>query len=111
MSTAFKHQLAQCGIAQQLLCPSTLEQNGLVERKHRHIMETTLTKLFHANVPLKFWVDAFLTTVYLINRLPSSSLNMKTPFFKIYGKIPNYLTLKIFCLVFHISKGKWIINL
>ena len=69
----------------------------LAERKHRHIVETGLALLFHANVPLKFWVDAFLTRVYLINRLPISSKTSKeTPFANIFGKSPDYTSLQIF---------------
>jgi len=85
-SNEFVKHLAYSGIAQQLSCPYTPEQNGLAERKHRHIVETGLTLLFHANVPLKFWVDAFLTFVYLINRLPLSSIGKDTPYFKLFGK-------------------------
>jgi hypothetical protein len=59
-------------------------------------VETGLTLLFHANVPLKFWVDAFLTSVYLINRLPLSSIGKDTPYFKLFGKHPDYSGLKIF---------------
>ena len=95
-SNLFTNHLAQCGIAQQLSCPNTPEQNGVAERKHQHIVETGLTMIFHATLPLKFWVDAFLTTTFLINRLPSSSLNMETPFSKLFAKNPNYNGLKVF---------------
>ncbi|CAJ2640052.1 unnamed protein product [Trifolium pratense] len=90
------NHLTYSGIAQQLSCPYTPEQNGLAERKHRHIVETGLTLLFHANIPLKFWVDAFLTSVYLINRLPLSSIGKDTPYFKLFGKHPDYSGLRIF---------------
>lgn len=68
-SNQFKNHLALCGITHQISCPYTPEQNGLAERKHRHIVETELTLLFHANVPLILWVDALLKAVYLINGL------------------------------------------
>ena len=95
-SNDFKNHLTQCGIKQHISCPHTPEQNGLAERKHRHIVETGLTLLFHANVPLKFWVDAFLTATYLINRLPLSSIGKDTPYFKLFGKHANYSGLRIF---------------
>ena len=50
-------------------CPHTYHQNGVVERKHRHIIELGLTLLHHASLPLQFWDSAFCTAVYLINRL------------------------------------------
>jgi histone deacetylase 1/2 len=59
------------GIEHQISCPHTHQQNGFAERKHRHIVEIGLSLLAHASMPLKFWDDAFLTAVFLINRLPS----------------------------------------
>ena len=42
-----------------------------------------------------------LTIVHIINRLPSPILNNKSPFEKLYGKIPSYEHLKVFgCLCF-----------
>uniref|UniRef100_A0A2N9HMZ2 Integrase catalytic domain-containing protein n=1 Tax=Fagus sylvatica TaxID=28930 RepID=A0A2N9HMZ2_FAGSY len=74
----------------------TPEQNGVAERKHRHIVETGLTMLFHARLPKNLWIEAFMTAVYLINRLPSSKLAMDTPFFKLHGVHPDYNSLKVF---------------
>lgn len=42
------------GIIHQTSCPYTAEQNGVVERKHRHLLDTTLTMLTHAGLPPKF---------------------------------------------------------
>ena len=40
------------GIIHGLSCPSTPEQNGLVERRHRHIVDTSLTLMAYASIPL-----------------------------------------------------------
>jgi hypothetical protein len=48
--------------------------NGYSERRHRHIVETGLALLTHASLPLSFWSQAFSTTVYLINRMPTKTL-------------------------------------
>ena len=45
-SIVFRPHLDQHGIHHQLTCPHTPQQNGVVERKHRHIVETGLTLLF-----------------------------------------------------------------
>ena len=50
----------------------------MVERRHRHIIETGLTLLGQCKDPLKFWCYAFETSVYLINRMPTSILNQVT---------------------------------
>lgn len=42
------------GIAHRLAYPHTHHQNGFMERKHRHVVETGLTLLAQANLPLKF---------------------------------------------------------
>jgi hypothetical protein len=47
------------------------QQNGPAEHKHRHIEEVGLSLLEYASMPLKYWDEALLTDVYLINRLPS----------------------------------------
>ena len=54
------------GISHRVSCPHTHQQNGAVERKHRHIVETGLTLLAHASVPFRFWSDAFATACFLI---------------------------------------------
>ena len=72
---AFTNYLKTHGIKHQLSCPRKPEQNGLVERKHRNIIKLGLTMMFHASVQKRFWVEAFGTTVWLINRQPSQVLN------------------------------------
>ena len=78
------------------LIPGTPEQNGVVERKHKHIVEMSLTMLFNAKLPLSLWVDAFHTIVYLINQLPSMVLKMESPFFMLFKQYPEYKSLRIF---------------
>jgi histone deacetylase 1/2 len=42
------------GIHHRLICPDTHEQNGSVEHRHRHIVETGLTLLGQCGAPLLF---------------------------------------------------------
>jgi len=42
------------GVAHHVSCPHAHQQNGLAERKHRHIVEVGLSLLAHASMPLKF---------------------------------------------------------
>lgn len=76
--------------------PYTHHQNGLVERKHRHIVELGSTPLAQAQLPFKFWWDAFHTALYHINRLPSSVFKLSTPYEKIFKHKPDYDFLKCF---------------
>jgi len=66
--------LQECGINHRLSCTYTHEQNGSVERKHRHIADMGLTLLSTTFLPLKFWVEVFVATVHTINVLPTDVL-------------------------------------
>ncbi|KAI5332874.1 hypothetical protein L3X38_023003 [Prunus dulcis] len=76
LSTGFQTFLNQQGIIHQFSCPHTPQQNGSAERKHRHIVELARTFLAASGVPHKYWVDAFLTATYVINRLPHTTSHM-----------------------------------
>ncbi|KAM0002129.1 putative RNA-directed DNA polymerase [Helianthus debilis subsp. tardiflorus] len=89
------------GTFHRFSCPHTPQQNGRAERKHRHIVETGLAMLFNAHVPASFWVDAFTTATYVINRVPTPLLQHKSPFQMLFDHLPNYSNFRVFgCLVF-----------
>ncbi|XP_077228570.1 uncharacterized protein LOC143861542 [Tasmannia lanceolata] len=56
------------------------QQNGVVERKLRSLLDGARTLLFQMQVPKTYWADAVLTARYLANRLPSSVLGGTSPF-------------------------------
>ncbi|PKU87036.1 Retrovirus-related Pol polyprotein from transposon TNT 1-94 [Dendrobium catenatum] len=96
VNSSFQNYLLTHGISHQISCPYTPEQNGLTERKHRHIIETTRTLLLTASMPTVFWPEAVTTAVYLINRLPSSTTENFTPVELMYNRKPEYGDLKVF---------------
>ncbi|PKU77029.1 Retrovirus-related Pol polyprotein from transposon TNT 1-94 [Dendrobium catenatum] len=96
INNKFKTYLATQGILHQFTCPYTPSQNGVAERKHRHITETTRTLLIEASLPSYLWVDTLLTAVYLINKLPSPNTHNKSPHEILYQEPPNYQNLKVF---------------
>ena len=59
------------GIVHQSSCIDTLQQNGVAERKNRHLLEVVRSLMFTTRVPKFFWGEAVLTATYLINRMPS----------------------------------------
>ncbi|GFY91383.1 hypothetical protein Acr_07g0015790 [Actinidia rufa] len=79
ITNEFRAELNKCGILQQLTCPYTPEQNGVAERKNRHIMSVVRCLLRGMGVPKHFWHMAVLTATYLINRTPSRVLQGKAP--------------------------------
>ncbi|KAL5544306.1 hypothetical protein UlMin_008090 [Ulmus minor] len=93
--------LTNHGIAHRFSCPYTSSQNGRVERKHRHVVETGLALLAHASMPLKFWQYAFQAAIFLINRMPTKVLKFASPYSLLYKKQPDYKSFLIFgCLCY-----------
>ncbi|KAG9442665.1 hypothetical protein H6P81_018519 [Aristolochia fimbriata] len=79
-------------------CP---EQNGLVERKHRHIVEMGLALLAQASMPKSHWDSAFATATFIINRLPTPVLQSKSPFEVLFHSSPDYSMFRVFgCLCY-----------
>lgn len=73
-------------------------KNDIVERKHRHIVDFGLALLAHTSIPLKFWPYAFKHAMKLINLLPSTSLENKSPFFTLHKTEPDLHSLHVFGL-------------
>jgi transposase InsO family protein len=109
-STSFNSFLASHGIIHQSSCPHTPQQNGVAERKHRHLVDTARTLLINAHAPSRFWGDAILTACYLINRMPSSVLGNEIPYSLLFPKDPLYaVPLRVFgstCFVHDLSPGR-----
>nr|XP_004513812.1 uncharacterized protein LOC101489272 [Cicer arietinum] len=76
---SLKSHLLKHGIIHQTSCVNAPQQNGITERKNRHLMEVTRSLMLSTNVPNHFWDEAVLSASYLINRMPSKALKFKTP--------------------------------
>ncbi|CAN7091392.1 unnamed protein product [Brassica rapa subsp. narinosa] len=79
-SNAFKQHLAKYGMIHQTSCPYTPQENGVAERKNRHLMEVARSMMFHTSMPKSYWGDAVLTACYLINRIPTRILQDQSPY-------------------------------
>ncbi|KAL6322733.1 hypothetical protein AAG906_015419 [Vitis piasezkii] len=64
---------------QQTTCSNTPQQNGVAERKNRHLLEVVRASLIATKIPISYWGEAITSAAYLINRVPSSSINFQTP--------------------------------
>ncbi|TYK03453.1 Beta-galactosidase [Cucumis melo var. makuwa] len=71
--------LASKGIVHQTSCAYTPQQNGVAERKNRHLVEVARSLMLSTSLPSYLWGDAILTAAHLINRMPSRILHLQTP--------------------------------
>ncbi|KAJ0764367.1 putative RNA-directed DNA polymerase [Helianthus annuus] len=110
VNNSMKQFIQERGMIHQTTCPKHPEQNGVVERKNGILVEMARALMLESKVPKSFWPEAINTAVYLLNRLPTKALNLKTPIdaLSTFTKLPPPLTLppRVFgCTVFpHIPK-------
>ena len=72
ISNDFTTLLASDGIIHHIACTDTPQQNNVVERKHRHLVETARSLLLFACVPSVFLGEVVLTTTHVVNWIPTS---------------------------------------
>ena len=80
VSDQFNSFCEEAGIEHQLTTPYTPQQNGVVERKNRTIMEMARCMMHEKGLPKTFWAEAANTVVFVLNRLPTKAVQGKTPF-------------------------------
>ncbi|KAA0054133.1 Cysteine-rich RLK (RECEPTOR-like protein kinase) 8 [Cucumis melo var. makuwa] len=66
-------------IVHQNLCAYTPQQNGVAERKNRHLLKVACSLMLSTSLPSYLWGDAILTAAHLINRILSRILHLQTP--------------------------------
>ncbi|GJU46168.1 retrovirus-related pol polyprotein from transposon TNT 1-94 [Tanacetum coccineum] len=86
----------QEGIKRQFTTAYTPQQNGVAERMNRTLLEKARVMLATASLVKSFWAEAVNTACYVINRSPSTAVELKTPIKIWTGKPVNYSDLHIF---------------
>lgn len=62
------------GIVHQKSAPTTPQPNGLVERKHKHVLEIAHALYFQSGLGNTYWGECVTVATHLINRIPSTTL-------------------------------------
>nr|GEU73145.1 hypothetical protein [Tanacetum cinerariifolium] len=84
------------GILHQTSVARTPEQNSVVERRNRTLVEAARTMLSTAKVPLFFWAEAIATTCFTQNRSLVIPRLEKTPYHIINDRKPSVKFFHIF---------------
>nr|GEZ92421.1 hypothetical protein [Tanacetum cinerariifolium] len=92
------------GIQHQTSVARTPEQNGVVERGNRTLVEAARTMLSAAKAPLFFWAEAIVTTCFTQNRSLVIPRHEKTPYHIINDRKPSVKFIHIFGSVCYIVR-------
>nr|GEZ58348.1 retrovirus-related Pol polyprotein from transposon TNT 1-94 [Tanacetum cinerariifolium] len=90
----FKNQVLKeyfdyVGISHQMSSVQTPQQNGVVERRNRTLVEAARTMLIFSRAPLFLWAEAIATACFTQNRPIIHCRFNKTPYELINGKKPD----------------------
>ncbi|KAI3818795.1 hypothetical protein L1987_12613 [Smallanthus sonchifolius] len=83
------------GIQRQLTAPYTPQQNGVVERRNRTVVEITRSLLKSMSVPEVLWGEAVRHSVYILNRIATKAVKCTTPYELWKGHKPDLEHLKV----------------
>ena len=84
------------GISLQYSAPRTPQQNGVVERKNRTLVEAERTMLNEVKLPLYFWAEAVNTACYTQNRTLINKDHNKTSYEVMANKKPTVMYFHVF---------------
>ena len=84
------------GITHQKSVPRTPQQNGVVERRNRTLVEAARTMLIYSKAPMFLWAEAIATACYTQNRSLIHTLHNKTPYELVHDRKPDLSSLRVF---------------
>nr|GFB39352.1 retrovirus-related Pol polyprotein from transposon TNT 1-94 [Tanacetum cinerariifolium] len=90
-----KDEASEVGITQQFSAARMPQQNGVVERRNRTLVEAARTMLTFVNLPLFLWAEAIVTACFTQNHSIIYKRFDKTPYELINKR---KLNIKFFCV-------------
>jgi hypothetical protein len=79
-----------------MLCPYTSPQNGKAECIIRSVNNVIRTLLIQASLPGHYWAEGLHTTTYMLNCLPTTTIQAACPHLALFGSVPSYEYLHVF---------------
>ncbi|GJV18118.1 retrovirus-related pol polyprotein from transposon TNT 1-94 [Tanacetum coccineum] len=96
--------MIQRNLQAQTSTPRTPEQNNVVERRNRTLVEAARSMLSASKLPLSFWAKAVATACYTQNRSIIISTHGKTVYHIINNRKPSIKHLHIFGCICYITR-------
>ncbi|GKC85623.1 retrovirus-related pol polyprotein from transposon TNT 1-94 [Tanacetum coccineum] len=84
------------GIFHQKTVPRTPQQNDVVERRNRTLVEAARTMLIFSKAPMFLWAEAVATACYTQNRSLIHTRHNKTPYELVHDKKPDLTFFRVF---------------
>ncbi|GKA71556.1 retrovirus-related pol polyprotein from transposon TNT 1-94 [Tanacetum coccineum] len=84
------------GIFHQKSVPRTPQQNGVVERRNRTLVEAARTMLIFSKALMFLWAEAVATACYTQNRSLIHTRHNKTPYELVHDKKPDLTFFRVF---------------
>ncbi|KAJ9561586.1 hypothetical protein OSB04_006746 [Centaurea solstitialis] len=112
--TEFKNSILKSfynslGITQTFSAARTPEQNGVVERRNRTLVEAARSMLAESQLPQYLWAEAVNTACYTQNRSIIHRRFGQTPYHILFGRIPSVGHFKVFgckCFVLNETENR-----
>ncbi|GJX43779.1 retrovirus-related pol polyprotein from transposon TNT 1-94 [Tanacetum coccineum] len=84
------------GIFHKKSVPRTPQQNGVVKRQKRTLIEAARTMLIFCKAPMFLWAEAVATACYTQNQSLIHTHQNKTPYELVHDKKPDHTFLRVF---------------
>lgn len=103
MSAEFQKYCENAGIERHYTTPYTPQQNGVVERRNRTIVEMARSCLKEMQLPDNMWGEAIRNSVYILNRVPTRALTGQTPYEALTERKPDISHIRVFGCLAHMK--------
>lgn len=106
LSNQFTKYCSETGLERHFTSPYSPQQNGVVERRNRTVLEMVRSCLKTMRVPDVLWGEAVSHAVYVLNRLSTKALKNATPYELWIGRKPQVSHLRVFGCIAHMKVMK-----